>query len=188
MAKIPLLYSTGVCWLYDNGKVEFEGGDVLEAIIRANSREGRFGNHTRRFFSVNEHAINLAARIYRETGDVIQALQALWHEADEGLGVRDINSLLKKSWGKRIIKAADHLRAAVFGLLKLPPELSDLIHQYDSEAAWSEGHALLESAGMVEWPVKGEPGIFRCWTPEQAESEFIAAHKRYTAIREAEGK
>jgi len=183
--RIPLLYSTGVCWLYDNGQVEFEGGEPLLPIIRANSREGRFGNHCRRHYSVNEHSWHVSNAVYEETGSALVALQALWHEAEEGLGVRDINSLLKNRWGSRINKAAGYIRAAVFKILELPVELPDVVHKWDHQFASSEGNALMDSAHLVEWEVPPDRNYrFYCWNPERAEEEFILKHKFYTKLIE----
>jgi uncharacterized protein len=185
MSKIPLLYSTGVCWLSDDGTVEFQGGDVLDAIVIALSKECRFGGHTRGHYSVAEHAVHVAERVYRDTKDPTTAFQALWHEADEGLGVRDINSLLKDRWGKRIIKAAEYLRAAVFAKLGLPAEMPAVIHDVDKEFAVAEAHALLDSAHLVEWPFPPTfRGNFPCWAPARAADEFRAVHRLYAKLRE----
>lgn len=178
---IDVVYQTGIMKLYHDGRVEFSNAP-LEDIVQGNSREGRFSNQTPRHYSVAEHSVNVADRVYELTHNPIFALQGLWHEAGEPLGFRDTNSPLTARYGKKWKAAESLVCQAVFtDYLSLPWPIDQTVHQVDHEYAAVEGITFLGHAKHL-FHDPGWRQHFYCWTPENAAAEFRRAHKRYVGM------
>ncbi len=180
--KVDIIYGSGVYSLYDDGRVEFPVCPLEDCVI-AGSRECRFGGHTNKFYSINEHAINVADMVYERSGNAEWALQGLWHEAGETLGFRDINGPLKERHGKKLRKYEQYVIKAIFGRIGISYPYSPLVHQVDKEFAVIEGLTLCPTTAKLWVDVPSWRLTFKCHCPEKAASEFRAAHRRYNALR-----
>lgn len=178
---VKVLYHAGVMSLYPDGRVEFSS-DPRDSIIRSLSRECRWGGHTDSFLSVAEHSINVANRVYAVTENAFFALQGLWHDCAEGLGVRDIASELKHVWGKKLGKASDHITEHVFGILGLPYPPDPIVKTVDTEYGIIEGAALVPSFSMRDKQMPNYNHRLSCWSPDKAESEFRKCHRHFLSI------
>lgn len=177
-------YADGVYKLHSNGVVEFPV-PPLDSIVKALARECRFGGHTFKFYSVAEHSVNCAGRVWEISKDPIQALQALWHECAEGLGFRDINGPLKHGYGKRLSKAENYVIKTVFtDYLRLPYPYSELVKGVDLEYAAVEGVTLVPRAAAAFKQI--DPGWrvrFECWDFGTAEQRFWEKHWELSELR-----
>ena len=185
MPKISVVYASGTYDLHDDGKVDFGKLDPCGDIARALSWEPRFGGHCAQYYSVAEHSVNVADRVFNLTSNPVFALQGLWHEGAEGLGFRDINGPLKHKYGKTLMKAEKHVLKALFTqFLKIPFPIDKVVEQVDFEFAQVEGKVLVPRAASAfvdtGWTFK-----FRNFTPEGAEHEFRQAHRKYASLVEA---
>lgn len=180
---IKVLYNSGVMTVSPDGKaVSFTANPIYD-IIKALSRECRFGGHTNRFVSVLEHSINCADKVYELTEDPLQALQAAFHEVGEGLGLRDVNSGLKHAFAKPLVKLEHVIMKAVFELIKVPYPLSETVIDVDHKMALAEGLLLLPSAYEIMKPNDPHYSLYiHGYSPEQAEEAFYATNAKYRGM------
>lgn len=136
---------------------------VSEDIAHALAHQCRWGGHTRRFYSLAEHCLLVAALV-----PPAHRLYALLHDASEAY-LGDIVAPLKRSTaleGYREVEA--RVQTAIYRAFGLDPGVPDTVHAADLVALELEGRALFD------------PPIDRAWLgPAWG---FSAAHqtlKRY---------
>lgn len=186
--SVDVVYGSGIYTIHDDGRVDFGKLDPTGDIVRALSFEPRFGGHCAQFYSVAEHSINVAERVYELTHNPTFALQGLWHEAAEGLGFRDINGPLKHQYGGKLVKMEQAVTKQVFEqFLGLPFPIDQAVVQVDHEYAQVEGRVMVPRAASA-FVDPGWTARFRNWEPAAAEDTFRQAHRKFAALRLEEGK
>ena len=86
------MFSGGQFWPLDPRAVEIKLIDVAVGL----SRECRFGNQCRRWYSVAEHSIHMTLHAMREGADARTARCALFHDSSEGVTLKDMVRPLKR--------------------------------------------------------------------------------------------
>lgn len=167
---------------------------TLQDIATALSRVCRFGGHTRRHYSVAEHAV-LCSRYAERRGWTPAEQLACLHHDDAEAYLGDIPRPYKKLLGPSYGRLTAMMDAAIVEALQLPFGVEALHHYHVKEAdRWAlmvEAHSFLQSRGegwadqIQAWDlditaraIRGLPGpLFRlprpCWVAEQ---RFIAHH------------
>lgn len=146
----------------------------IEDIAHSLSLLCRFGGHCRRFYSVAEHSVHVARQVSREA-----ALWGLLHDASEAY-VCDLPRPLKRMLpGYSMIEKRVHLAIAEhFGL---SPEIPAEVKTADEAMLLAEADQLMAVPPMP-WEERGRraPVRLRCWSPERAQHEFVAAFELLT--------
>ncbi len=182
---LNVVYGGGIYTIANDLTVTFPS-DPSDYVIPALARECRFGNHTSHHYSVAEHSVYVAERVFIVSKNPMFALQGLWHEAAEGLGFRDINGPLKKRYAKNLMKAEHAVCKEVFGRRGIDWPIAEVVHQVDAELAQIEGPILVPRAHEAfNNPPKDWSMRLACWAADKAESEFRACHKKYLRMVES---
>ncbi len=160
---------------------------VLEDIARALSRTCRYGGHTRRFFSVAEHARLVSWRLLEQGCPADVALAGLHHDdAEAYIGdiTRPVVTMLpdgaKQELEERVLSAIAEGLGLDFSLFSDPR-----VKAADDWALACEAHRLMPSRGQG-WhcdglydPQDGFPFTLGS-EPERAEEGFLTAHRVLT--------
>ncbi len=94
----------------------------IEDVVWGLSATLRFGGHSTPWMTVGEHSINVAERVWRDTGSTKAALCGLFHDAPEGLTGCDIPTPMKYALGAPQVRAFEaRILAAVLKKLRLTP-------------------------------------------------------------------
>jgi hypothetical protein len=132
----------------------------------------RFNGHTQRFYSVAEHSYLVATLCPIRIG-----LHGLLHDASEAY-LSDVIAPQKdlfKGYGEmeRVVQYA------IYEKFKVTTDY-DTVHQIDQRMCLTEGEQLM--GGTEGWGINGDPFGFElnCWTPIEAENNFIDAFLRYS--------
>lgn len=146
----------------------------IEDIAHGLSMQCRYAGHCIRFYSVAEHSVLIARWLLAQCASAETALWGLLHDASEAYLI-DVPRPVKPFLDG--YKAAEsRVMAAVCDCFDLPREMPDAVHEADG------GIINDERANMRrcehEWAYTGEAlGVsLEYWTPEEAESEFLAAY------------
>ena len=101
---------------------------TIKDVANSLSKLCRFNGHTRRFYSVAEHAMRLADLVYKERGSAMDALLMLHHDSAE-FAVGDMPTPLKKMLPgfKEIENRVEEAIRIKFDL----PEFPKWIKEYD---------------------------------------------------------
>lgn len=156
-------YSGREFWFMDPSEDDISIEDIAAAL----SKICRFTGHTKKFYSVAEHSINVSQLCSPE-----EALAGLLHDAAETY-LGDIASPIKQylfdyhKWENNILEK-------IFNKYDLTYPPSYEVKQADAIALKSEAFHLMETRGRG-WDIPGDV-LFtpKCWTPEQAEENFLA--------------
>ena len=179
-------YSGKKFYVLDPRPQDIELDDVQHAL----SMLCRFGGHTKKFYSVAEHSINVANRLYFFHGRKL-ARFGLFHDASEAVLV-DIPKPIKPyiTNYKEIEKKVQEVMYLKFcGMLPSPIE-EDYIKRVDTELLWIEGYQLMKSSTTI-WENDGSwqhyyPMCFGhreldCWDPIQAKKEFSSCFRFHSS-------
>lgn len=142
----------------------------IEDIAHALAMQCRYAGHCMRFYSVAEHSVHLARHFSYDAG---LAMWALLHDASEAYLVdvpRPVKPFLP---GYKDAECA--VQAAVCDAFGLPHEMPAAVHAADSAIIGDERVNM--AACVAEWSGNyGGLGVqLEYWTPEEAETEFLAA-------------
>jgi len=164
----------------------------LRDIAHALARQCRFSGHTSRFYSVAEHSVRVAMRVFEESDDPVLALLGLLHDASEAYLV-DLPRPLKRDPAFAPYLAAE--RACMDAILRhvgfTSTELPEIVKRADAALLADEAQEFMRPVSP-EWlaempppkPMKDEPG----WSPKRAETAFTRAFvvfARLTVARRA---
>ena len=158
----------------------------LRDIAHALARQCRFSGHTSRFYSVAEHSVRVAMRVFEETHDPVLALLGLLHDASEAYLV-DLPRPLKHDPAFAPYLAAERacmdaiLRHVGFTVTALP----DVVKRADASLLADEAQEFMRPVSD-EWlaamppaePMEHEPG----WSPNRAEQAFARAFVAFSSL------
>lgn len=135
---------------------------VLEDVALALSRTCRYGGHTRRFYSVAEHACLISDWVLRQPwGDPLCALTALHHDDAEAY-IGDLPRPAKQNMPqfKALEDVIERAVACRFGLLYPFPEWL----KWADTAILADERAQVMSPSGNKWFIDGHPGLgVRTW-------------------------
>ena len=158
----------------------------LRDIAHALARQCRFSGHTSRFYSVAEHSVRVAMRVFEETHDPVLALLGLLHDASEAYLV-DLPRPLKHDPAFAPYLTAERacmdaiLRHVGFTVTTLP----DVVKRADASLLADEAQEFMRPVSD-EWlaamppaePMEHEPG----WSPKRAEQAFARAFVAFSSL------
>lgn len=154
----------------------------VEDIAHALAHTCRFGGHTRRYYSVAEHALLVAWRVKQMGHDDLE-LAALHHDSHEAY-VGDIPSPLKSVLNGDYTQIRDRADVAIAEHLGIDvAKLSDpVIKQADQWALIIEAKALMPSQGEGDYwsgyeVVTDEAPFTLGLLPFEAKWKFLAQHQ-----------
>lgn len=150
----------------------------IHTIAHALSLQCRFAGHTRKFFSVAQHSVNVAVFIEIAGGSHIEQLMGLLHDAAEAYCV-DVPSPLKRDpalYGYRDIE--ERIQAVVAVAFQLPfPLMTEPVVAADMLALSWEARDILQPTIPAIWnPLPDLPPHLpklQYWTSEFAERTFL---------------
>jgi hypothetical protein len=155
----------------------------LDDIAVALSNQCRFGGHTRRYYSVAQHACIVSDEVLASTGDAYAALWALLHDASEAYLIDLPHPIKHRSELGRLYRDAEEglegVIRARFGLTGPAPES---VKQLDRRVLATERAALT----MVAWHWPELEGVeplqleIAPWPPEVAAAAFLERYARLT--------
>jgi hypothetical protein len=158
----------------------------LEDIAHALANTGRWGGHSKRFYSVAEHAVFVSVRLERLGYSRECQCWGLHHDDHEAYFTdvpRPIKPLLKGY--AELTTDMDAAIAVALALPTLTTSEQAALKDVDTEALWIEARDLLPSRGK-RWqtpPPEGlrTPNYYRGGlTPDAAEMLYLARHKEVT--------
>ena len=155
-------------------------GDIAVAL----SNQCRFGGHTRRYYSVAQHACVVSDEVLARTGDSYAALWALLHDASEAYLIDLPHPIKHRSELGRLYRDAEEGLEEVirerFGLTgPAPPSVKEV-----DRAVLATERATLT---MVAWHWPELEGVepleieIEPWTPEVAAAALLERHASLTA-------
>ena len=154
--------------------------DILD-IAHALSCTGRFGGHTREFYSVAQHSVLASVMLV----DKAVSKWALLHDAPEAY-LGDVPRPIKYSLGFDEYRAAeDRLMEVVMEAFDLGPEPPE-VEWADATLLVTEARDLMQQGQVTEEWLHGArkvpplDGVIVPWEPRRAESEFL---KRWYEVR-----
>lgn len=159
---------------------EIDLGDIAVAL----SNQCRFGGHTRRYYSVAQHACIVSDQVLAQTGEAYAALWALLHDASEAYLIDLPHPIKHRSELGRLYREAEvGLEAVIrerFGLSGPPPAS---VKEVDRAVLATERAALTmvawhwpELEGVEPLPIEIDP-----WPPEVAAAGFLERHAKLAA-------
>jgi hypothetical protein len=167
---------------------------AIEDVARALSKICRFGAQATAFYSVAQHAMEVAARVPQEL-----QLAALHHDSHEAFA-GDLPTPLKKLMRQASTvydEICTRLDAAIADAFGIDPRL----FKHEAVAEADEVVRIHESAGLLAdggvgvrdalpgrqvdsvTPIQRSGRFGRLLTPDEAEHEFISTHTLYSASR-----
>lgn len=165
---------TGKIFNYDDMKYE---NVCIEDIAHSLAFQCRWCGHSKRFYSVAEHSINVS----KEFVDSNMQLLALLHDATETY-ITDMPSPLKHHVFEKIKPFEDKIEKII--LKKFNLELNDNIHKQIKKAdvRWLniEYYNLFEQHFV---PIDYQIRHLDCYNPQEAEQEFLKLFEKLWAIK-----
>jgi hypothetical protein len=156
----------------------------LDDIAVALSNQCRFGGHTRRYYSVAQHACIVSDQVLASGGDAHMALWALLHDASEAYLIDLPHPLKHRSELGRLYREAEEgLEAVIRERFGLEGPAPALVKAIDRSVLASERAALT----MVAWHWPELEGVeplaieIAPWAPEVAAAAFLERYARLTA-------
>jgi 5'-deoxynucleotidase YfbR-like HD superfamily hydrolase len=126
----------------------------LEDIAHALGNICRFGGHSKRFYSVAQHAVFVCERVKRRGYGTRAQFAALHHDDAEAF-LGDIPRPLKPLLGKKYKDLSDRMDRAIITALDLPVTVEDLhdarVKSADNWSLFVEADDLLPSKGKQWW-------------------------------------
>ena len=162
----------------------------LEDIAPALSQICRFTGHTKHFYSVAQHSVNVAAHVAQDGALPATVWWALMHDAHEAY-LGDMSAPLKHlNMMKRYREACDDADIIIRAALDIPfsPEAERLVRRADHHLLGVEAGELLNAdITREEW---GFPSVLvrapwidlTSWSPYRAATRFLNAFKRYQRL------
>ena len=146
----------------------------IATIAHALSLQCRYNGHCRRFYSVAEHSVLVAKHLAEAGANDLTLKWGLLHDASEAyLGdvVMDIKRRLINY--RPMEEAFERAIASAFDI-DLDGVDFRVVKRADLAALMAEARCLMPSKGE-EWGIAIPPSnhAIYCWTPEQAEIEFL---------------
>ncbi len=167
---------------FDPAPDDIDVGDIAVAL----SNQCRFGGHTRRYYSVAQHACIVSDQMLERDGDELAARWGLLHDASEAYLIDLPHPIKHRSELGRLYRAAEERLELVirerFGLLGDPPPR---LKEIDRAVLATERATLT----MVAWHWPELEGVeplellIEPWTPEVAEAAFLERYARLEAQR-----
>lgn len=121
------------CVTYSGKRIDFDNPTAenirIYDIAVALSRLPRYCGHTKFHYSVAQHSVLVAEKVYSLTGNKKKALAGLLHEISEAYGIGDINGIFKRRLGTRarqIIKDYEHKLLKCVDI-HMMPEIVDIV-------------------------------------------------------------
>lgn len=149
---------------------------TIDDIVLSLSRECRFGNFTRSFYSVAQHSVNVSAQIRATGGDREAQLIGLLHDAHEAY-VGDVPTPHKLAYGDRFahIEAALSLAVCTRFNVPAPSQWPALIHAADERLLHAEAKRLVPDC---DWHDEAKAGVssacdFEHWDERKARHKFL---------------
>lgn len=152
-------------------------------IAHALSNICRFTGHTRFFYSVAQHSVHVAARIFEKTGDNIFALAGLLHDASEAY-LCDLARPVKNSDGLYFYRRCEKiLQSLIFDKYGIRPhgEIVEIIKEADENMLGVEAYFLMPKHPEFEQTNQkpAEMEKFLTFTPDKAKTLFMNAFFAY---------
>lgn len=151
----------------------------IEDIAHALSNLCRFTGHVTEFYSVAEHSVRVARRLFDVTfhlsdDDRRQAvLEALLHDASEAY-LNDLATPVKYQSALDGYRAAEaKVQTEVFKKFGVEPHFQALVKHADEQLLATEARDLLPDGGGWEPAVPPLHGKIVPWTPAEAKREFL---------------
>jgi hypothetical protein len=155
----------------------------IEAIGHALANLCRFGGHTRKFYSIGEHAVHVSYECCPR-----YALDGLLHDASEGWYLVDLPRPLKLAPGMEPYLAferqAEEALAVHFGIR---PEMPACVKRADEQLLATEARDLMPQdgpGGVRGWALPYEPlphlDLTRPWSPTKARRRFLRRYRELT--------
>lgn len=160
----------------------------IEDIAWSLGMQCRYNGHTKWFYSVAQHCVNVAHCMLRDERTPKQALDGLLHDAHEAY-LGDIISPVKRIDGihQPLDWAAKRIDDAIYEALghAIPnQETAELVKQMDMSMLMTEARDLMKSGGSW-WGIHDHPRqdmvIDRGWMPDEAGRRFYELYERLVA-------
>lgn len=147
-------------------------------IAHSLSMQARYAGHGKRFYSVAEHCVHVAAACGAEA-----SLWGLLHDASEAYLV-DVPRPLKR-YLPGYAEAEARVMTAICDAFGLPHEMPLEVHERDNRILADE---IRQNMAPMEWHVQHDDplGVDLCfWSPQMAEEEFLLEFDCLTSQRSA---
>lgn len=147
----------------------------IEDIAAALAKLCRYGGHCKRFYSVAEHCVLMAA-----VAPPAFALAALMHDASEAYLADVIRPIKRYLTNYKPVEA--ELERCIACRFSLPWPMPSEVKVLDERIIADEQEQVMlpAPAEWAEWERVAPLGVrLEFWTPEKAEFEFLAAFRRY---------
>jgi len=147
-----------------------------EAIACGLANACRFGGQTRRYYSVAQHSV-LVAALAPDRIDVQE--YALLHDAEEAFGLPDLPTPMKPFF-PQFVEAQGRIGRMVLDRYGVDPDLKGVVKPYDTLALAIEKRDLKEASEgyLHDLPAPPDGIRIRPLTPRPAERLFMAAMSR----------
>jgi len=153
----------------------------LEDIAHALSMQARFNGHTAEFYSVAQHSVLVSQCV-----GPANTLWGLLHDAAEAY-VGDMVSPLKHTEVGRLFEAVElHTLKAIAKWAGLRLPIPNEVREVDRRMLATEAQQLFQEAAPEKWKLNARPYPHLeivCWSPNEAEEEFIRAFEFEMAER-----
>ncbi len=175
-----MIISTYTGRLLDLEQLKVPDIDLVD-IAHALSHLCRWTGHTRTFYSVAQHSVLVADRVWVRTGAPALALAGLLHDAAEAY-LGDLASPVKHSAIAAGFRKLEHrVQTVIAARFGLPRELPLIVHEADGELLATEARDLMPSTlELPHLPPALAPRITP-WGSVKAEREMLEAWERYGA-------
>lgn len=154
-----------------------------EDITWALSNLCRFNGHLDCFYSVAQHSVHVADRVFEETKDRRQALLGLLHDAHEAY-TGDVVRPIKRAWHMLDYRMlCDHIKDCINAAFDLNGVTCDILERVDNEMIYHEATQLGNwitsdwNLPTPQWEIELFP-----FSPPQARDMFRGAFYRYGAL------
>ena len=149
---------------------------TIDDIALSLSRECRFGNFTRSFYSVAQHSVNVAAQVRAMGGDRVAQLIALLHDAHEAY-IGDVPTPHKRAYGDRFAHIETGLLLAVCTRFDVPgpSQWPVAIHEADERLLHAEAKRLMPDCAWYDEAKAGVSSMcdLDCWIEGKARHKFL---------------
>lgn len=149
---------------------------TIDDIALSISRECRFGNFTRSFYSVAQHSVNVSAQLRAMGADREVQLIGLLHDAHEAY-IGDVPSPHKRVYGDPfIVLEGKLLKAVCFRFeIPLPHQWPAVVHEVDERLLFAEALRFMPDP---EWVDASKAGVssacdFEHWDERKARHKFL---------------
>ncbi len=167
-----LTYTGNQFWITDPHPDDVNIVDISHAL----SNVGRFGGHTRDFYSVAQHCVHVVERSHEFGLGPMVELHCLMHDASEAYASDIVRPLKQDITGYKEIEA--RLMKVIYLALGIPEPTfveHSLVKQCDNELLMAERRDLINHRNIPWDNVYEEPWNKRVvpWSPRVAEDAFM---------------